>query len=86
MTNTPLSGGDEPAVCGLCGGPALCPPLQLSRQNLLREGKRDETIVVTGNTAIDALKTTVREDYRDEILDWAGIPACWCSPRTAGKT
>ena len=47
-------------------------PTQLSRQNLLREGKRDETIVVTGNTAIDALKTTVREDYRDEILDWAG--------------
>ena len=47
-------------------------PTQLSRQNLLREDKRDETIVVTGNTAIDALKTTVREDYRDEILDWAG--------------
>ena len=47
-------------------------PTQLSRQNLLREGKRDETIVVTGNTAIDALKTTVREAYRDEILDWAG--------------
>ena len=39
-------------------------PTQLSRQNLLREGKRDETIVVTGNTAIDALKTTVREDYK----------------------
>ena len=46
-------------------------PTQLSRQNLLREGKRDETIVVTGNTAIDALKTTVREDYSDEILEWA---------------
>ncbi len=46
-------------------------PTELSRRNLLREGKRPETIVVTGNTAIDALKTTVREDYSDEILEWA---------------
>ena len=47
------------------------PPTQGARDNLLREGKRPETIVVTGNTAIDALKTTVREDYSDEILEWA---------------
>ena len=46
-------------------------PTEGARQNLLREGKRPETIVVTGNTAIDALKTTVREDYSDEILEWA---------------
>ncbi len=46
-------------------------PTELSRQNLLSEGKRPETIVVTGNTAIDALSTTVREDYSDELLDWA---------------
>ena len=46
-------------------------PTELSRQNLLKEGKRPETIVVTGNTAIDALSTTVREDYSDELLDWA---------------
>ncbi len=46
-------------------------PTELSRQNLLKEGKRPETIVVTGNTAIDALKTTVREDYSDELLEWA---------------
>ena len=46
-------------------------PTQGARENLLREGKRPETIVVTGNTAIDALKTTVREDYSDEILEWA---------------
>lgn len=46
-------------------------PTELARQNLLREGKRDEDIYVTGNTAIDALKTTVREDYRHPELDWA---------------
>lgn len=46
-------------------------PTELSRQNLLKEGKRPETIVVTGNTAIDALQTTVREDYSDEVLRWA---------------
>ena len=46
-------------------------PTEGSRQNLLREGKRPETIVVTGNTAIDALKTTVRQDYSDELLEWA---------------
>ena len=46
-------------------------PTALSRENLLREGKNEETIFVTGNTAIDALKTTVREDYTHPELDWA---------------
>lgn len=46
-------------------------PTNLSRDNLLREGKNPETIYVTGNTAIDALKTTVRDDYQNEHLDWA---------------
>lgn len=46
-------------------------PTQLARQNLLREGKADDTIFVTGNTAIDALKTTVRPDYTHPELDWA---------------
>lgn len=46
-------------------------PTELSRQNLLREGKKDETIYVTGNTAIDALKTTVRKDYSHPELEWA---------------
>ena len=46
-------------------------PTELSRENLLREGKRAETIYVTGNTAIDALKTTVREDYTHPQLEWA---------------
>lgn len=46
-------------------------PTEQSRQNLLCEGKKPETIVVTGNTAIDALKCTVRTDYRSDLLDWA---------------
>lgn len=46
-------------------------PTETSKQNLLREGKRPETIYVTGNTVIDALKTTVREDYHHPELVWA---------------
>ncbi|MGM9680870.1 MAG: non-hydrolyzing UDP-N-acetylglucosamine 2-epimerase [Eubacteriales bacterium] len=46
-------------------------PTELSKQNLLKEGKNPETIYVTGNTAIDALKTTVREDYAHPELEWA---------------
>lgn len=34
---------------------------ELSKNNLLGEGKRPESIYVTGNTAIDALKTIVRK-------------------------
>lgn len=46
-------------------------PTERSKNNLLKEGKSDKTIWVTGNTAIDALKTTVREDYTHPELDWA---------------
>ena len=46
-------------------------PTEVSKQNLIREGKDPATIFVTGNTAIDALKTTVREDYTHEQLEWA---------------
>ena len=46
-------------------------PTELSRNNLLREGKRPETIYVTGNTAIDALKTTVCSEYTHPELEWA---------------
>ena len=46
-------------------------PTELSKQNLIREGKNPERIFVTGNTAIDALKTTVRADYTHEHLEWA---------------
>lgn len=46
-------------------------PTELSKDNLLREGRTAESIFVTGNTAIDALKTTVRADYTHPELDWA---------------
>lgn len=46
-------------------------PTELSRNNLLKEGKLKQSIYVTGNTAIDALKTTVRDDYSHEMLNWA---------------
>lgn len=46
-------------------------PTELSRENLLKEGKHPASIYVTGNTAIDALKTTVREDYSHPELEWA---------------
>ena len=46
-------------------------PTEMSKENLLREGKNPDTIYVTGNTAIDALKTTVREDYTHPDLEWA---------------
>ncbi len=46
-------------------------PTELSKGNLLKEGKSLDSIYVTGNTAIDALKTTVREDYTHSELEWA---------------
>ena len=46
-------------------------PTEMSKENLLKEGKDPSTIYVTGNTAIDALKTTVRDDYNHEHLEWA---------------
>ncbi|MDY4597059.1 MULTISPECIES: non-hydrolyzing UDP-N-acetylglucosamine 2-epimerase [Clostridia] len=46
-------------------------PTDLSKRNLLSEGKREESICVTGNTAIDALKTTIRESYSHPELEWA---------------
>lgn len=46
-------------------------PTERAKENLLREGKKPETVYVTGNTAIDALKTTVRENYTHPELEWA---------------
>lgn len=46
-------------------------PTQTSKENLLREGKAESSIYVTGNTAIDALKTTVQENYTHPELEWA---------------
>ena len=46
-------------------------PTEMAKKNLIKEGKVNETIYVTGNTAIDALKTTVKEDYNHPELEWA---------------
>ncbi|OAK67610.1 non-hydrolyzing UDP-N-acetylglucosamine 2-epimerase [Lederbergia galactosidilytica] len=47
-------------------------PTEMSKENLIKEGKDPASIYITGNTAIDALKTTVNEDYSHEQLDWVG--------------
>lgn len=46
-------------------------PTEQARNNLLREGKDPASVYVTGNTAIDALKTTIRQDYTHPELEWA---------------
>ena len=46
-------------------------PTEMSRQNLINEGKDKNKIFVTGNTAIDALQTTVKENYENKELKWA---------------
>ncbi len=47
-------------------------PTKLAKQNLLNEGKKPESIYVTGNTVIDAMSHTVKEDYTHPELDWVG--------------
>ena len=47
-------------------------PTNLSKNNLLAEGVDESKIYVTGNTAIDAMGTTVDENYSNEIFDWVG--------------
>ncbi len=44
-------------------------PTEQAKENLLRENKQEDAIVVTGNTAIDALKTTVDDSYTHPILE-----------------
>lgn len=46
-------------------------PTEKSKQNLINEGKKESSIYVTGNTAIDALKTTIKDNYIHPELDWA---------------
>lgn len=46
-------------------------PTQRSADNLIKEGKDPNSIYITGNTAIDALKTTVRDEYTHPELEWA---------------
>ncbi|MGC6767640.1 non-hydrolyzing UDP-N-acetylglucosamine 2-epimerase [Enterococcus sp. LJL51] len=47
-------------------------PTQKAADHLLKEGKAESSIFITGNTAIDALKTTVKASYQHEQLDWVG--------------
>ncbi|GIN57194.1 non-hydrolyzing UDP-N-acetylglucosamine 2-epimerase [Lederbergia ruris] len=47
-------------------------PTEAAANNLLQENKRSESIFVTGNTAIDALQTTVKKNYHHEVLDRIG--------------
>lgn len=47
-------------------------PTNASERNLLQENKKGEAIYVTGNTAIDALKTTVKDTYTHEVLEKVG--------------
>lgn len=47
-------------------------PTALAKANLIREGKGTTSIFVTGNTVIDAMRHTVRQDYRHPELDWVG--------------
>ncbi|HLU21829.1 non-hydrolyzing UDP-N-acetylglucosamine 2-epimerase [Lederbergia graminis] len=47
-------------------------PTEKAAQNLLEENKNEETIFITGNTAIDALKTTIQTDYQHEVLQMVG--------------
>lgn len=46
-------------------------PTKVAKANLLREGKTEESIYITGNTAIDAMKITVTENYKHAELEWA---------------
>ena len=47
-------------------------PTNLSKQNLLDENKDEEKIYVTGNTVIDAMSTTIDEQYTNDVFDWVG--------------
>lgn len=47
-------------------------PTEVAKQNLLKEGKKENSIYVTGNTAIDALQTTISNEYKHPIFDWVG--------------
>ena len=47
-------------------------PTELSKNNLLNEGIAEDKIYITGNTAIDAMATTIKEDYSHEVFDWVG--------------
>lgn len=47
-------------------------PTKLSADNLISEGKNKDKIFITGNTAIDAMATTIKKDYTNEVFKWIG--------------
>lgn len=47
-------------------------PTNVSKDNLLKENISENKIYITGNTAIDAMKTTITDNYNHEVLDWVG--------------
>lgn len=47
-------------------------PTRLSKENLLKQNIKEDKIYVTGNTAIDAMDTTVDVNYKHEVIDWVG--------------
>lgn len=47
-------------------------PTRLAADNLIKEGKKPDSIYITGNTVIDAMQHTVKENYRHPELDWVG--------------
>ena len=47
-------------------------PTKLSADNLINEGRCEDNIYITGNTAIDAMSATISENYKNEVLDWIG--------------
>lgn len=55
-----------------CMADMMFAPTNLSKSNLLSEGKDEKKIYVTGNTAIDAMATTVDPNYKHEVFDWVG--------------
>lgn len=47
-------------------------PTQMAADNLIREGKKPDSVFITGNTVIDAMQHTVKDDYSHPELDWVG--------------
>ena len=47
-------------------------PTEVSKNNLLKENIDESKIYVTGNTAIDAMKYTISNSYKNSLFDWVG--------------
>ena len=47
-------------------------PTKIAAYNLIKEGKNKDDVIITGNTVIDAMAYTVKQDYHHEIFDWVG--------------